>query len=109
LILQLLAQTGKTVSQLIDEIPRYHIIKTKFPCPREKTASILETVRQHYTDLAGDDVKIDTRDGIRVDLPQGWVQLRASNTEPVMRIIAESATVGDSQQLIDHIQALIGL
>ena len=107
LILQLMAETGKTVSQLVNEIPHYHMVKTKFPCPQEMAGSILNTVEQHYRATQADNVKIDTSDGIRVDLPEGWVQLRASNTEPIMRIMAESANADDAQKLIDQIKALV--
>ncbi len=108
LILQLLAETGKTVSQLVDEIPRYHMIKTKFPCPAEKTDQTLETVKDHFAQRAAtEDIKVDTQDGIRIDLPQGWVQLRASNTEPIMRIMAESTDQETTKNLIDQIQKLI--
>ncbi|MBN1437625.1 MAG: phosphoglucosamine mutase [Sedimentisphaerales bacterium] len=108
LILQLLAETGKTVSQLVAEIPAYHMTKTKFPCPQDQTAAVLTKVRDHYTANAQKlNAKVDTSDGIRIDLPNAWVQLRASNTEPIMRIMAESQTPQQTQSLINDIQALI--
>jgi phosphomannomutase len=107
LILQLLAESGKTVSQLVAEIPRYHMLKTKFPCPQDQASAVLETVKRHYADAGPDgQTQIDTRDGIRIDLPAGWVQLRASNTEPIMRIMAESDNPQISQQLIEQIRQL---
>ena len=108
LILQLLAETDKTVSQLVDEIPRYHMIKTKFPTPDSGPEAALARVTEHYQNAAQqDDIKIDTRDGIRIDLPNAWAQLRASNTEPIMRIMAEAPDQPTCQSLIDQIKALI--
>ncbi|KPK77037.1 MAG: hypothetical protein AMJ79_04590 [Phycisphaerae bacterium SM23_30] len=106
MILQLLAETGKTVSELVGEIPCYHMLKRKFPCPPEETSGVLEAVRQHYeTSVSGEKVKIDTRDGIRVDLDEGWIHVRASNTEPIMRIIAESSDPERAKRLADQIRA----
>ncbi len=109
LILQLMAETGKSLSELVAEIPSYNMIKTKFPCPQDKALPVIESVKQHYAQSGGTDAKIDTRDGIRIDLPEGWVQLRASNTEPIIRIISEAGSQEAAQKLIDQIQALIKL
>ncbi len=84
------------------------MIKSKFDCPQDKAQEVLASVKEHYAENAGD-AKIDTVDGIRIDLPQGWVQLRASNTEPIMRIMAEANSIEDAQELVDQVQALIKL
>ena len=110
LVLQFLAETGKTLSQLVAEIPRYHMIKTKFPCPLPETKAVLERVRAYYEKLSLDgSVRLDTRDGLRVDLADGWVQLRASNTEPIMRIMAEARNPARANQLAAEMQALAGI
>jgi len=106
LILQLLSETGKTVSELVAEIPRYHMVKTKFPCPQEKAPAFLAIVNQHYQDMDAQ-VKIDTRDGVRIDLANGWVHLRASNTEPIMRLIVEASNPTDADNLAAQVQSLI--
>ncbi|MBN2211364.1 MAG: phosphoglucosamine mutase [Sedimentisphaerales bacterium] len=108
MVLQLMAETNKTVSELVAEIPRYCMIKTKFACPQEKTAAVLDSVMHHYRQ-AGKDMRIDTRDGIRIDGPRGWVQLRASNTEPIMRIMAEAGEETVAQQLIADIKNIAGV
>jgi len=109
LILQLLAETGQTVSQLVSEIPHYHIVKTKFPCPADKAPEILSAVQRYYRQSSRENVKIDTRDGVRIDLPSAWVQLRASNTEPIMRIIAEADSPDLAQRLIDEITQQVNI
>lgn len=108
LTLQLMAQTGKTPSQLVDEIPRYHMTKTKLTCTAQQAQTAIDAVQKHFADK-DPTIKIDTRDGIRIDLPLGWVHLRASNTEPVMRIIAETDSPQATQKLIDQIRSLAGL
>ena len=107
LVLQLLAETGMTVSELVAEIPSYYMVKTKFSCPLDKTSAVLDKVKAHFDASASNNqAKIDTTDGIRVDLPDGWVQLRASNTEPIMRIIAESNDPEIAERLIRHVRDL---
>ena len=84
-VLSLMAATGKTVSQLVSEIPRYEIVKTKFECRREDAERAVAAVKRA---LANE--RIDTQDGIRIDWADSWVHARPSNTEPIMRIIAEA-------------------
>ncbi|HEV2293959.1 MAG TPA: phosphoglucosamine mutase [Tepidisphaeraceae bacterium] len=84
-VLSLLAATGKTVSQLVAEIPRYEIVKSKFECRREDAERAVAVVKQAFANE-----RIDTQDGIRIDWDNSWVHARPSNTEPIMRIIAEA-------------------
>ena len=110
LVLQLMAETGKSVSRLVAEVPRYHMVKSKFTCPPDAVQSALQTVERHYTQSADSvGIKIDTLDGIRVDMPDGWVQLRASNTEPIIRLTAESATRRRTEQLISDVRTIVNL
>lgn len=110
MILQLLAETGKTVSELVAEIPRYHMVKMKYPIGQDQAPSILASVQRHYEQLAkAGSVQIDTRDGIRIDLPEGWVQLRASNTEPIMRLIAEAKEETLTEQFISDVKNIAGI
>ena len=85
-VLQLMAATGKTISQLVAEIPRYEIVKTKFECRREDANRAVEAIKKavrHREDRhAG-------RHPHRLG-PTRWVHARPSNTEPIMRIIAEA-------------------
>lgn len=102
-ILNLMATTGKTISQLVSEIPRYQIIKTKFECRREDANRAVEAVKNEFSNE-----KIDTQDGIRIDWPNAWVHARPSNTEPIMRIIAEAPDRPTTEQKIAAVQAVVG-
>src|SRR3954469_7148357 len=86
-LLQLMAGTGKTVSQLVAELPRYEIVKHKFECRREDAERAVEALKKAFASE-----KVDTQDGIRIDWAsqRAWVHARPSNTEPIMRIIAEA-------------------
>ncbi|MCC6422862.1 MAG: phosphoglucosamine mutase [Phycisphaerales bacterium] len=102
-ILNLMAATGKTISQLVTEIPRYQIIKTKFECRREDANRAVEAVKKEFASE-----KIDTQDGIRIDWPTAWVHARPSNTEPIMRIIAEAPDRPTAERKIAAVQAVVG-
>ncbi|MEE8062435.1 MAG: phosphoglucosamine mutase [Gemmatimonadales bacterium] len=101
LILHLLANTGLTVSGLVDAAPRYHIVKAKVPRGAELAPA--------YRRLEGrfPDATVDTRDGLRLSWPGRWVHLRPSGTEPVVRIIAEAPTAGDANGLIDACRTIM--
>lgn len=101
-VLQLMAATGKPLSQLVEEIPRYEIVKTKFECRREEANRAVEALKRHFISE-----RIDTQDGIRIDWPDAWVHARPSNTEPIMRIIAEAPTRDAAQQRIQQVQAVV--
>ncbi len=103
-VLQLMAETGKTVSQLVAEIPRYVMIKTKLPCPPGAAEQVIAKVRREFTGRAG--AGFNDADGLRVELPDGWLSVRASNTEPIMRIMAEGADERTARGLVDQAQRL---
>jgi phosphomannomutase len=96
LVLQLMAETGKTTSQLVTEIGGYYMIKDKFEADLSQAAQILNSAKKTFTHA-----KLDTTDGCRFDFDDGWLHLRASNTEPVMRVIVEAKDRPAAQKYID--------
>jgi phosphomannomutase len=101
-VLQLMAATNLSISQLVAQIPRYEIVKTKFPCRREDADRVVAALRKRYASE-----KIDVQDGIRIDFAQAWLHARPSNTEPIMRIIAEAPDRPKADKLIDEAQAVV--
>ena len=101
-VLQLMAATGKTISQLVAEMPRYEIVKTKFECRREDADRAVEALKKAFASE-----KVDTQDGIRIDWPQSWVHARPSNTEPIMRIIAEAPDRAAAEARIAAVQEVV--
>jgi len=98
LVLQLMAETGKPVSQLVGEIGTYYMNKDKFAADKTQTQQILDAAKRLFTDA-----KLDTTDGCRFDFDDGWLHLRASNTEPVMRVIVEAKDQRTAQKYIDAV------
>ncbi len=103
LILRLMARTGLRVSELVDRIPRYTIIKQKTPIAEGMAARAVEQLAEHFAGQA-----IDRQDGIRIDLDRAWIHVRASNTEPIMRLIAEAPDRESAEQWIDQVTQVIG-
>lgn len=103
-LLQLMSNTGKTVSQLVADLPRYEIVKTKFECRREDADRAVEALKREFASE-----KVDTQDGIRIDweAQRCWVHARPSNTEPIMRIIAEAPERAVAEKQIDRVQQIV--
>lgn len=101
-VLQLMTATGKSISQLVKELPRYEIVKTKFECRREDANRAVEAIKSRFASE-----RIDTKDGIRIDWDDSWVHARPSNTEPIMRIIAEAPTRQAAEARIAVIQEVV--
>ncbi|MDR2431215.1 MAG: phosphoglucosamine mutase [Candidatus Margulisbacteria bacterium] len=89
LLLQYLAESGKKVSELVSGNPRYYMHKTKLDCASEQQAAeILAKLQARYAAE-----KLDTQDGVKIIFADGsWLHIRQSNTEPIIRIIAEAKT-----------------
>jgi phosphomannomutase len=103
-LLQYLAETHKTVSELVAEIPRYVMLKTKLPCPPGSAGEVARRTREAFASRP--EATFNDADGLRVDLPDGWVCVRASNTEPIMRIIAEAADRDAAERLVADVRAV---
>jgi len=95
LVLHLLAESGQTVSELLATLPRFSMIKEKLACPSDKIAGVLRMMRERFAGCP-----LDLRDGVKVTLPNGWLLVRGSNTEPIIRVIAEAATEAEAQDIV---------
>jgi phosphomannomutase len=101
LILELLATTEKTVSQLVSEMPAYCLKKVKCQVPDMEKKRLYSLIRDKVSrELAG--YVVDDTDGIKALHGREWVHLRLSNTEPVMRIMAE----GSDESRVDRLIAI---
>jgi len=98
LILQLMAETGKTISQIVSEIGSFYMSKDKFAAEPNQAQQILELATKTFTGA-----KLDTTDGCRFDFDDGWLHLRVSNTEPVMRVIVEATDKDTAGKYLDTV------
>jgi phosphomannomutase len=98
LVLEGLARSGETVSSLIQQLPRLVMLKYNLAVEPNHLYSVLQDFRLA---IDGEQLTYDLTDGIRVDLPQGWIHVRASNTESLIRIIVEADDAAKARHLLD--------
>lgn len=107
LVLALMAETGKTTSQLAGAIGSYYMFKDKFRTDKAEPQQIMDLAKKIFTNA-----KLNTSDGYRFDFDDGWVHLRVSNTEPVMRLMVEAKDKRAAQKYIDAVsnirKAIVG-
>ena len=98
LFLSSLAQKGCMASQLRASYPAYSIAKNRIDLkPTTNIDAILEKVKEKYG--SEPDVTVTDIDGVKLDFPDKWVHLRKSNTEPIIRVYSEAATMGEADAL----------
>jgi len=99
LVLELLAKTDKTISELIDDLPPSFTTKTKISCSRDDAQKIINKLKEEYPES-------DTTDGIKITFDeQNWVMVRPSGTEPIIRVYAEGSSKEKLAKLIlEHVQ-----
>lgn len=109
LVLGLMAATKLSLSQLVDELPQYSIEKRKVELLRKEDANpAAEKIAAKYSDA-----HVNRADGVRVDWAHhtsggaAWLHVRASNTEPIMRLIAEAPTPAAAKAVLDEAAAVI--
>ena len=97
LILELMAKENKTIKEIIEEIPKYEIVKEKLEVAKIDENSFLKNIKLKYPKS-----KITSIDGIKIDLENGWLHVRSSNTEPIVRIIAEAKSKKEAKEFIKN-------
>ena len=103
LFLTLLAKSGKKVSELKKTYHAYEIAKNKMELtPEINVDAILSAVKERF---AGE--QITDIDGVKIDFENSWVHLRKSNTEPIIRIYSEAATMEEADALAQKIKDVI--
>jgi len=99
LFLSHLARSGKRCSQLRKEYPFYHISKNKIQLtPEIDVDKVLEQLKTTFSDYPVNDI-----DGVKILFEEGWVHLRKSNTEPIIRIYSEAGDEGQARALAQRI------
>ncbi len=103
LFLSLYVERGLVASKLLETYPKYFMIKEKINLSASLNVdNILNQIAEKYKNE-----KIDLVDGVRIDFKDSWVQLRKSNTEPIIRIYSEAKSVENALELIKEIEILI--
>lgn len=102
IVLDALAAARLPLSQLAAELPRYEIVKAKATIDPAQVPARLEALARHFAAA-----EVDRLDGLRLDWPGKWLLVRASNTEPIVRAIAEAGSAAEAQRLCDEACAVL--
>lgn len=100
MVLQHLANEGRSLSELRGELPAYTISKNKTPIGDVNPDTVLTFMAERYRSH-----DIDTTDGLKINFSDEWVHLRKSNTEPIIRIYSEAAGQGKADDLAKRFMA----
>lgn len=107
LMLDMLARRGEPLSAIMDRLPRYDNTVRKIHCTTSSSVDIIRRLRSVYAQF-----QVDTPGGLKLSWDDRWVLIRASNTEPIMRVFAEAGTKENAEalanQIIEEIQSMIG-
>lgn len=102
MVLNLMAETNRKLSELVAELPAYHIVKDKYTIDPARLPTL-------FVALAGrwPEAKVNRIDGLRLDWADRWVHVRPSNTEPIVRVIAEAPTAEAARGLCAEVAAVL--
>jgi phosphoglucosamine mutase len=98
-VLELMASTGKTFGELIASIPQYPLLKGKIACPNDKKKNVMRTLVESLPGKVSNVKETLTVDGLGIIMEEGWLLVRPSGTEPVIRITCE----GRTKAAVEHI------
>ena len=101
LVIEALVESGGTLSELVARLPRYRIVKTKTVCPHQHVDDVLHRAAEAFPQA-----EADWSDGVRLAWDRCWVHVRPSNTEPLLRVIAEAPTAAAAQELADTVMRI---
>ena len=102
-VLDALATSGDKLSVTADRLPKYEIVKSKVELAPDRLDAALAALPRSFTDAES-----DQSDGLRFDWSDKWLLVRGSNTEPIVRLIAEARTEAAALELIELARAAIG-
>lgn len=102
LILNLMADTGKTLSELVAELPAYTIVKDKYTVSPAGLPSLFAALEKRWPDA-----NVNRLDGLRLDWADRWIHIRSSNTEPIVRVIAEAPREDEARELCKQVGEML--
>jgi len=102
LIMLGLSKSNLTLSSIVSELPKYYMIKDKIAISKEAFEKNLPYLKEFFTGYPYSDI-----DGLKFDLDDSWIHIRTSNTEPIVRIIAESKSMEKANKLVEETKNLM--
>ncbi len=105
-MIELLSMENKSLSEMLNDLPKYEIVKVKTPCPNKKKEKVMKFILEQVREDSS--IKeIDETDGVKIYMDNGWVLIRPSGTEPIFRVFAESKSKEKAEELVDRYKKLV--
>lgn len=101
-VLDLMTSTGKSLAELADALPKMHIHKSKASVSADRLPALFDALKTRHADATA-----ETGDGLRLAWDDKWLLVRGSNTEPIVRLIAEAETEAEAKALCDSAARLL--
>jgi len=108
LFLKALDEDDVAASKFVSSVPSYSVVRSKFNCPNDRKKDAMEKIDEF---LSSSFLKIHARtaaDGLRFDLEDGWILVRPSGTEPLLRLTIEAKTFPIAQEILRTTSNIIG-
>lgn len=102
LILNLLSAGKKSVSAIVNELPHYEMTKSSIPVGELEPQELMDLIAARFPRD-----QISRVDGVRILLPEGWVHIRPSNTEPILRVYAEAGTREEVERITNEFRTIL--
>lgn len=104
LILMGLSKSDAPLSSIVSELPKYYMVKDKITISKESFEKNLLNVKEYFSGESYTDI-----DGLKFDLEDSWIHIRPSNTEPIVRVIAEAKDINKANKLVEETKNLMKL
>ncbi len=101
-VLDLMTSTGKSIAELADALPKLYIHKSKASVAADRLPALFDALTQQHSGA-----EATTGDGLRLSWPDKWLLVRGSNTEPIVRLIAEAESPDDAEALCESAASLL--
>ena len=101
-ILHRLAQTDSNLSEVMNKLPKFEIVKYKVFIEKIDGDTLFQKISDSF-----DGALIDERDGLKLTWNDRWIHVRRSNTEPIMRIYTEASSEKEAQELAEKVKLII--
>ncbi len=102
-----LEEEGKTLSEMVTDIPDYPTLRAKVECPNKVKERVMDGVSSNYGEGFSDVRNVTAVDGVRIELEDGWALIRPSGTEPVIRITVEAREEKRAEELLEASRSFV--
>jgi phosphoglucosamine mutase len=106
-LIEALGETEKTLEEFVEPAPSYPLGRAKLECPDHLKQEAMKALSERYMDSFKGVKDVSTVDGVRLEVEEGWVLVRPSGTEPLIRVTVEGRSREDMEALMLRAEDLV--